>query len=335
MGISENSKPFVSVVIPVKNAERFLPACLNSLNNLHYPKDKYEVIISDSDSKDKTREIAASLGARVVIANGESVCAGRNSGFREARGDIVAFSDADCVMDRDWLFNAVKYFKEEGVCCVGGPSLVPDDETPFGKACGFIFSYSLFTGGSPYGRNFDRVREVSHNAGCNAIYKRDALEKVMPIDECFVEGEDVIMNKKLRDLGYKFLYTPDTKLWHYRSSTPRRFWKQNFRYAIGRLLMGRYDRHLINPLHIIAGLSLPAVLTIIILLWALNPVFIAFFLSLTAGFLGFFFSLGLLKMRSLKAALNIPFAILILMSAWSSGFMRGLVFPAQKRGARR
>lgn len=331
MNIVEDNRPFVSVVIPVKNAERFLPQCLHSLNRLNYPKDKYEIIIADSDSKDKTREIAASLGAKVIIASGESVCAGRNSGFKIAKGEIVAFSDADCLMDKDWLSNAIKYFNDDKVCCVGGPSLIPEDETAFGRACGFIFSYSLFTGGSTYGRSFHEVREVKHNAGCNAIYRRDALEKIMPIDEWFVEGEDVIMNKELRDLGYRFLYTPDTKLWHYRSSTPQRFWKQNFRYAIGRVLMGKYDRRLINPLHIMVGLSLPILFTIIILLWSINFIYSLICLFLCIAFLGFFFFSALVKTKSFNVALNVPFAILILIAAWSLGFMHELFFPVHKK----
>lgn len=331
MDISDSS-PFISVIIPVKNAQAFLPKCLESLNNLNYPKDKYEVIVSDSDSTDKTREIAVSMGAKLVIADGPSVCSARNSAFKEAKAEIVAFSDADCVMDKDWLIDAVKYFKDESIACVGGPSLTPEDETPFGKACGFIFSYPLFTGGSTYGLIFKRVREVSHNPGCNAIYRRSVLEKVMPVDESFIEGEDVVMNRKIRDLGYKFLYTPDTKVWHYRSSTPKRFWRQNSRYAVGRVLMWRKSRGLINPFHIIVGFSLPLIGTMVILLWFISlPIFFAA-IFLGIGFLGFFFLLGWLKTRSLATALNIPLAITFLAVPWSLSFVKEffkIVIPAK------
>lgn len=326
-----NDKPFISVIIPVKNAQAFLPKCLASLNNLDYPKDKYEVIVSDSDSTDKTRRIAVDMGAKLVDAEGPSVCSARNTGFKEAKGEIIAFSDADCVMDKDWLKNAVKYFKDETVACVGGPSLVPQDETAFGKACGFIFSFPLFTGGSTYGLSFERVKETRHNQGCNAIYRRSVLEKVMPVDESFIEGEDVIMNKKIRDLGYKFLYTPDTKVWHYRSSTPRRFWRQNSRYAVGRVLMWRKSKELINPLHIIAGFSLPLIFAAFIFLWfiSLPALFAAIFLGI--GFLSFFFFSGWLKTRSLAVALNIPPAIMFLAVPWSLSFMKEFFSPTNRK----
>ncbi|MCM8795321.1 MAG: glycosyltransferase [Candidatus Omnitrophica bacterium] len=322
-----NDKPFISVILPVKNAERFLPQCLESLNNLNYPKEKYEVIVSDSDSTDRTQEIAISLGAKLVIADGPSVCAARNSGFKVARGEIIAFSDADCVMDKDWLLNAVKYFTEPTLACVGGPSLIPEDETPFGKAAGFIFSYPLFTGGSSYGRNFSRITEVKHNPGCNAIYRRSVLEKVMPVDERFFEGEDVVMNKKIRDLGYRFLFTPDTKVWHYRSSTPKRFFRQNFRYAKGRVLMWRESGKLINPLHIISGFALPLMLAALVFSLLVSIKILIILLFLGMGFLGIFFLLGWFKTKSFKVALNVPGAIIFLLIPWSLGFMKEFFFP--------
>ncbi|TAN63044.1 glycosyltransferase [bacterium] len=330
-----SNKPFVSVVIPVKNAEAFLPRCLESLANLNYPKDKYEVIISDSDSDDRTREIASYFGVQVVNACGPSVCSARNSGFIYAKGEIIAFSDADCVMDKDWILNAVKYFNDQTVCCVGGPSLVPEDETPFGKACGFIFSHRLFTGGSTYGLNFSQVREVVHNPGCNAIYRRLALRRVMPVDERFIEGEDVVMNKALRELGYRFLYTPDTRVWHYRSSTAKRFWRQNFRYAIGRVLMLRESRKLINPLHLVAGFGIPIAAMFIIFSGIFSIPALAVVLFLGIIFLCFFSISGWIKTKSIKVALRVPFAILFLIIPWSLGFMKEFFTPAKGKDRHR
>ena len=328
-----DNPPFISVIIPVKNAEHYLPQCLTSLNNLNYPKDKYEVIVSDSASTDRTKEIAISMGAKLIEASGPSVCAGRNSGFKVARGAIIAFSDADCVMDKNWLFNAVKYFDDQKVVCVGGPSLIPEDETPFGKACGFIFSYSLFTGGSTYGRHFDEVREVKHNPGCNTIYRRSVLAKVMPVDERFTDGEDVIMNKQLQDLHCTFLFTPDTKLWHYRSSSPGRFWRQKIRYGMGRVMISRACPELLNAMHIIVGFSIP----LLVCIFAITAYFGAVFFLATLGaclvFLLFFFFLAWAKTGSLAVASNVPLAIIILMFGWSVGFMQELISPSYKKSS--
>lgn len=323
-------QPFISVIIPVRNAQRYLPKCLESLNNLNYPRDRYEVIIADSSSTDRTREIAAGLGAKVVNVPGQSVCAGRNSGFKEARGEIVAFSDADCLMDKDWLNNAIKYFRDDTVCSVGGPSLIPDDETAFGKACGLLFSYPLFTGGSNYGRCFDRVtRQPNGNPGCNAIYRRSALEKVMPVDECLTEAEDVFMNGRLRGLGYKFLYTPDTKVWHYRSSTPKRFWRQNFRYAVGRVLVGRRDPRQFNLFHFLAGFSLPLAVLLLLLSLFIPGLFLKLLLLCLAAQAGLFFW-GWLKTGRPDVAINVPYAAAILLAGWSLGFLQQFFFSPKQ-----
>lgn len=323
------ARPFISVIIPVRNAQRFLPKCLESLNNLNYPRDRYEVIIADSSSTDRTREIASGMGAKVVNVPGQSVCAGRNSGFKEAKGQIIAFSDADCVMDKDWLNNAIKYFRDDTVCCVGGPSLIPDDETAFGKACGLIFSYALFTGGSSYGRQFQQARQVLGNPGCNAIYRRSALEKVMPVDECLSEAEDVFMNRQLGKLGFKFLYTPDTRLWHYRSSTPKRFWRQNFRYAVGRVLVARRDPGLCNFFHYLAGFSVPLVALLFLSSLFIPGLFLKLILLCLALAAGLFFW-GWFKSGRADIAINMPFAALILLTAWSLGFIKQFFFASKQ-----
>ena len=65
-------------------------------------------------STDNTRAIAESYGAKIVVNEKQTVAPGRNVGFIEARGDLIAFSDADCVMDINWLKNSVKYFENNG-----------------------------------------------------------------------------------------------------------------------------------------------------------------------------------------------------------------------------
>ena len=143
-------QPFISVVIPARNAEDIIENCLKSLRELDYPKDRMEVIIADGLSTDRTREIAESYGAKVIANPGLRVVSGRNIGFEAAQGELIAFSDADCVMDRYWLKNSIKYFEDERVAGIGGPNLVPQSESAFGKAAGFLFDYAFsFGGGAP------------------------------------------------------------------------------------------------------------------------------------------------------------------------------------------
>lgn len=323
--------PFVSIIIPVRNVGKIIGQCLESLRNLDYPKERYEVIIADSESNDETGTIVQKYKAVLVSTPKRSVCAGRNAGFKVARGEIIAFSDADCVMDKNWIKNSLKYFQDPKVGAVGGPNITPANDTPFAKAVGFVFDQAIFSAGSIHGRILNKVKEVKSIPGCNVIYRREALEKVFPIDETIFEAEDYITNHKIRQLGYKLLYTPDTFLWHYRRPTPKNFFKQIYRYAIGRLIIGKKDIKMINCIHIVVGFGIPILLSLALILILLNPYWFLYFITFFCLLAVVYFFLALLKTKSLKAALFVPPTILILFSAWSLGFLRELLFPIKSR----
>lgn len=323
--------PLISIVIPVRNVEAIIGQCLESLKKLNYPKDKYEVIISDSQSSDNTPSIAKKYGVKFISTPKRSVCAGRNEGFKVAKGDIVAFSDADCVMDKNWITNSLKYFEDPIVGAVGGPNITPANDTPFARAVGFVLNRSIFSAGSIYARTLHKAKEVKSIPGCNVIYRKEALDKVMPMDESLLEAEDYVTNQKIRKLGYKLLYTPDTVVMHYRRPDPKRFFKQIYRYAIGRLLIGKKDIKMINLVHVAIGLGFPLLAGISAILLNLNYVWLIYFIAAGLAFLISYFFLAWLELKSLKAAAFVPLTILILFTAWSMGFLRELFFPIKSR----
>ena len=323
----ENNYPFVSIIIPVRNVEKDIGRCLESLNKLNYPKNKYEVIVADSNSEDKTPQIVKQYGAIIASTPQKSICAGRNEGLKVSRGKIIAFSDADCLMDENWIRNSLKYFQDSNIGGVGGINITPFDEAAFGKAVGFVLDQTIFSAGSVYGRILKNIKEVKSIPGCNAIYRKEVLDKVMPIDETLLGGEDYVMNQKIRQLGYKILYTPDTIVWHYRRPTPKKFFKQIFHYGATRLIIGKKDFKMINPIHITAGLGLPIFVALSVFLIYKNPVWFFYFLLVPGLFLLFYFFLGWFKTKSLKVAMFVPCVITILFLSWSAGFLRGLFFP--------
>lgn len=323
--------PFVSIVIPARNSESIIGRCLESLLKLNHPKEKYEIIIADSNSTDKTAEIAKSHGVAVVPNVGGTVCSGRNAGFKIAKGEIIAFSDSDCVMDKDWIKNSLKYFKDPAIGGVGGPNLAPDDETEFGKAVSFIFNRAIFSAGSINARVLKRRKEVKSIPGCNMIFKREALQKVLPLDERLIEAEDYVMNQKIRKLGYKLFYTPDTVVWHYRRPSPKQLFKQMYRYAIGRLRIGKIDRKNINLMHILVGLGLPLLAGLLIGLTIINKTLAALLLLAAFLFLMVYFFIALFQKKSFKTALLSPAVIVIIFCGWSSGFLKELFSPYKNK----
>jgi cellulose synthase/poly-beta-1,6-N-acetylglucosamine synthase-like glycosyltransferase len=321
-------EPKVSVIIPVRNEEAILEGCLASLDGLDYPKDRLEVIVSDGMSTDRSAEIARSHGATVIENQKVTVSPGRNIAFAHSSGDIVAFTDADCIVDRDWIRNSIKYFDDESVGCVGGPNLPPPDESDFGNAVGFVFDQPLFAAGSYYARRLDHVREVPSIGGCNAVYRREALRKVMPIDESLLTCDDTELNRRLMDEGYRLLYTPDVFVLHYRRPNPRKLFRQMYRYAIGRLQVGKRDRRMINLTHILVGLSIP----IGMLLLLLSPVAFLWVLLLYFSVLGVYTAKAWVETKSFGISIRVPAVITIILCGWSAGFVKELLFPLKRSG---
>jgi len=319
--------PFVSIIIPVRNEAGLLKNCLESISNLDYPKDRVEVIIADGMSDDNTAEVARLHGAKVVLNERQTVSPGRNIAFKNSSGEIIAFTDADCVVDKNWLRNSLKYFEDKTVACAGGPNLTPPDEGDFGRAVGFVFNQRMFAAGSIHARELREVKEVRSIPGCNAVYRKSALDKVMPIDESLLTCDDTELNQRLLDKGYKLLYTPDVFVWHHRRPNPKGLFRQMYRYAIGRLQVGRKDRRMINLMHLMTGIVLPIIFAVLIFSQML-------FMILLTGYLlmcSIFSIKSLFKLMSIKISLLVPVVISIIMAGWSAGFMRELIFPIEKR----
>ena len=108
-----DAKPFVSIIIPFKNEEKYLGACLAGIAALDWPRDRVEVIALDNGSTDASESIARSFGIQYVTAPGRRSRANRNRGAREGRGEILAFVDADCVVPPDWLSVAADLFASD------------------------------------------------------------------------------------------------------------------------------------------------------------------------------------------------------------------------------
>jgi cellulose synthase/poly-beta-1,6-N-acetylglucosamine synthase-like glycosyltransferase len=324
---SEGGKiePLISVIIPVRDDAGALGLCLERLKKLDYPPHRLEVIVADGLSRDETASLARQSGARVVTNRKQTVGPGRNRGFEIARGELIAFTDADCLPHRDWLKNCLKYFQDSSVAAVSGPVITPLESTSFARAIGYLYDLAGRLHSCAHRQRLEGVREVDDIPGCNSIYRREVLDETMPIDESLLTAEDAELNFRIRKLGYKLLACPDIIVWHQRRSSPKSFFRQVYRFAIGRLQAGKRDIKMLGPLHILVGLSIPLVLAAggYLCVYGL----LGLFLKIALASLLIFILLAWLSCRSLSIALNMPLAVAIFAIAWSMGFLRELFFP--------
>jgi glycosyltransferase involved in cell wall biosynthesis len=169
----------VSIVIPTFNEEVHLPRCLDSINHLDFPAGQIEVIVIDNGSTDRTREIAVQWGAVLLRDDNLNVSGLRNMGARHARGPVLAFLDADCMVAKDWLQRAAKYFTDDKVAVWGAPPRLPQNPTWVQETWFLI-------------RKKERdVQKVDWLESMNCFIRRSLFLKIGGFDESLVTCEDV------------------------------------------------------------------------------------------------------------------------------------------------
>jgi cellulose synthase/poly-beta-1,6-N-acetylglucosamine synthase-like glycosyltransferase len=200
---------------------------------LKYPKEKYEIAVIDGESTDRTCEIVKEYPVKLIIDKEGGLANSRNIGIKNAKGDYIASTDADCVVKEDWLKILVDSVQEapEDVVAVGGPNLIFENDPPFAKLVGYMQETFFASGGAPQSYKINESKYVFSIHNCNILYKKDILIEDGGFDENFNVGEDAELNFRLRQKGYKFLYMPDIVVWHRRPDNPEKFIKKMFLYG--------------------------------------------------------------------------------------------------------
>ena len=184
----------VSVVIPARNEERWLPRCLRSLARQLRPPD--EVIVVDNGSSDGTAQVARAFGCRVVWEPVPGVGRARAAGCRAATGEVIATTDADTVVPRQWVATiAATLAARSGCVAVTGPWLLAD-----GPAWQ---RWSVAVHGRLLQRGFAFLAPPLVNlSGCNSAFRAAAYWAVGGFRPDLHLGEDLDLSLRLRALGH-------------------------------------------------------------------------------------------------------------------------------------
>jgi hypothetical protein len=193
----------VSFIVPVRNDAGNLQRCLGAILGNSYPRDRIEVIVADNGSRDGSREVAERAGARTLELPGLTVGALRNAAVREAKGDILAFVDADHQIDRNWLRHAVAALGEPGTGAVGAPYSPPPQPTWVQEVYDALRDHRS-------GR-----REVAWLGSGNLAIRRATFETTGGFDESLTTCEDVDLCARLRARGYRILSDSRLRSVHY------------------------------------------------------------------------------------------------------------------------
>ena len=224
-GERQRTWPRASVIICAYNAADTLENCLASVEQLTYPD--YEIILVNDGSKDRTSEIGHShVRVRVIDIPNGGLSAARNVGLAEATGEIIAYTDADTRVDRDWLTFLVQPFLTSDVVGSGGPNVVPADDPPMAQCI------ARAPGGPTHLLLDDRIAE--HVPGCNMAFRRDALLAIDGFNPIYLRaGDDVDVCWRLQARGWKIGFASAALVWHHHRSSVKAYWRQQVGYGEG------------------------------------------------------------------------------------------------------
>ncbi|MFH1369299.1 MAG: glycosyltransferase [Elusimicrobiota bacterium] len=241
------SGKFISVIIPAHNAEKTIIKCAESLMGLDYPD--YEVIIVNDGSTDGTaaalKDFEGSERLKVLNQEKSGPSVARNRAIMQAKGDFIAFTDADCKVDKNWLNELLKGFEVANpyrIMGAGGDQLSPEDDTDFGKQLndflrniGFLSDYIKTSTGTP------SITATEHNPTCNAMYRKEVFDKVGYFQEDLWPGEDVELDYRIKKSGFQLMFNPAAIVYHYRPENASKYRKMMFRYGnVQALLVRKY-----------------------------------------------------------------------------------------------
>ncbi|GAB4385730.1 MAG: hypothetical protein Kow00121_50990 [Elainellaceae cyanobacterium] len=243
------SQPFVSVIIPVYNDAKRLKLCLDALEHQTYPGDRYEVVVVDngSDANENIAGVADSY--RQVIVTQELTpgsYAARNTGIAVARGEVIAFTDADCIPASNWIEMGVHHLLQTSNCgmVVGNIEIFPQDSdcpTPvelFEMATAFPQEHHLKT--------------LRYGATANLFTLKSVLEQVGGFHQDLKSGGDLDWGRRVYASGYQQIYSQDVQVAH-----PARATFQQMQQKVTRLAGGHYDLLKRNLYHFFYQDSLP------------------------------------------------------------------------------
>lgn len=254
-----------SLIICGYNEEKALDQCIQSCLNLEYPKNEYEILYIDNNSKDSSIKVAQKYPINVFIEHKQGLSEARNCGINIAKGEILVFLDADLKLDSKYLKFHETTFVDD---CVGagGGMVMPLIKTWVSDYLGV----SLFEG---YPR-FLKQKYISTYPGCNLSIRKSVIGQVGPFKEGLISesgitrfAEDKEMCERIRGRGYQIKYNPAAIVFHENAFTFRalfRIWVKGARGRLNMIKIGKKD-----VLSLFFGYNLPLVFLAIILIAAI------------------------------------------------------------------
>jgi cellulose synthase/poly-beta-1,6-N-acetylglucosamine synthase-like glycosyltransferase len=196
-----------SVIVPAYNAGGTVAECLRALAGQTLPASEYEVIVVDDGSTDATAGIVKTFPVRCLSQPNRGPAAARNLGAREAKGEIILFTDSDCVPDPGWLAEMAKPFVDPGVVAVKG-AYRTDQRSLVARFAQVEFEERF--------ELLKKAASIDMIDTYSAAYRKAVFDEAGGFDESFpvANNEDTELSYKLSSLGKKMVFNPRAVVAH-------------------------------------------------------------------------------------------------------------------------
>jgi cellulose synthase/poly-beta-1,6-N-acetylglucosamine synthase-like glycosyltransferase len=225
-----DDQPSVSVIVPVRDGESTIADCIDAILATDYPADRREILVVDNASSDGTAVLVRSKQVRYLREPRRGVSNARNRGIAESTGEILAFVDADCLVEPQWLTELVRPFEDPEIGSVGGDLRHLPPTTAAQRQSARLLG------------NWQRFAFTSNPAypiTANAAYRRDVMERIGNFDPHMTRAQDVELGLRFQERsGCRLAYAENATARHRNRSTQLGFFRQQLGWAYGAGLVG-------------------------------------------------------------------------------------------------
>lgn len=250
----------ISVVVPTIGVKQSLDETISSLLKVEAIAEI--VVVSNKAITDSS--ILRDSRVRILVAPNLSISEARNLGITSTTGEIIAFTDDDCVVNPDWVTPVLQLFKDPKVAIVGGPGITHNDDAPLSKCAGAALEsiVGTYSSSSRYYSRFGEIREVGEQnlSTCNIFLRRSTLQTVGYFDRTIYPCEENELIWRIKRRGYRVLYAPNCVVFHHRRPIIWPFLTQISSYAKGRAVLARK-----YPKSLRLTTAIPSILVLLIL----------------------------------------------------------------------
>ena len=327
----------ISVIIPAYNAADTIVDCLEAFELQDYKDFDFEVIIVDDGSTDDSRKKALDFFAKsdikgvVITQKNQGPATARNYGAREAKGEILLFTDADCIVDRHWIKNMVEPFKDEKVVGVSGTYRTLNKDKVIARYVG----YEILTRHEKMAGE-DRIDWIgTFSAG----YRKDIFLRFGGFDENYpaASGEDPELSFRIAEAGYKLVFSkkayvyhrhPDSLIKYLKQKYSRGYWRVRlYKVHKKKMVKDSYTPRALIPQTAFTGLVFLTLIPVIF-----NMVHYSSFLILLSILIGTTipYAYKISKFEK-KMAIAVPFIVILRNSAFILGIASGMLANQEEK----